>query len=330
MLSPTRALTLQEARTIISRAVDKAEELHQAGSFVVVDDAGNVVSASRMDGAGPVGMPLSRAKAYMAGANREPSARFAQRVGSMFVGIYMAYEAVLRDKVFPGPGALPIFKDGQVVGGLSTGASIGPYLKFEGVAPSRFLVNGQAANAEDLIICYALGVPYQPQHGDDTKRFTEAYGFPPSEVGESLGFSESPPARRSPALQQAARLADRAMRRAGVLGEQVAVTITDRHGEILQQDRMDGAAPMTPDVSAAKAATAVNFRRDTAEVADLVRQHPELMHLGQAARFTLLPVAGGLPIFADGRLDGAIGVSGATPEHERDIAAAALQEDNAC
>jgi len=44
-------LTLHVARRYIDRALAKAKELRQCGSFAAVDAAGNVVSISKMDGA---------------------------------------------------------------------------------------------------------------------------------------------------------------------------------------------------------------------------------------------------------------------------------------
>ena len=36
-----------------------------------------------------------------------------------------------------------------------------------GVAPEVVSADGEPANPEDLLIAYALGVPYVGQHGDD-------------------------------------------------------------------------------------------------------------------------------------------------------------------
>ena len=204
-LNQARIITLKEAREVIRRAVEKAEELKQKGSFVVVDDSGILVSASRMDGSGAISMPLCRSKAYYAGANREPGAVFYDRVSSRFLGIYLAYQEAARDRIFPGQGSMLIRKDGMVIGAISTGAALGPFVKFEGVDPGKLIVDGEPTNAEDLIICYALGEPYQPQHGDDMKRWKDAYGFPPGDVGQGTGFAEAPPAQTSPAGHQRPR-----------------------------------------------------------------------------------------------------------------------------
>src|SRR5438067_736034 len=67
--------SMPEARAIIDRAVAKARELYQAGAFVVMDAGGNVVSISAMEGGLTASVWVSRAKAYVAAVQREPSAR---------------------------------------------------------------------------------------------------------------------------------------------------------------------------------------------------------------------------------------------------------------
>jgi uncharacterized protein GlcG (DUF336 family) len=317
MLSQEQTLSLAEAREIARRAINKAEALAQRGAFVVVDDGGVVITASRMDGAGKLGIPISRAKAYGAAVNRETSAQFAARMSQMFVGIFLAYQDLARDSTFPGPGAMPIRKNGQVVGAISTGAGIGPFCKFEGVDPAGLVVDGKPTNAEDLIVAYALGLAYVPQHGDDMKRWTDAYGAAPNH-GAGTGFSIAPPATMQTALDAATRMTDAAMAEAGRRKQAVAVAVTDRHGDIVCIDRMDDAPPMTPDVAEAVAVTALNFRAPSGTIPRDAAQ------FAAAAPFKFLPVPGGLPVERGGRIVGAVGVGGADQNECAKIAEAAL------
>jgi uncharacterized protein GlcG (DUF336 family) len=334
---PTEPLTsvghlgVTEAREIIRRAIVKALELAQTGAFVVVDDGGNVVSISRMDGAGPTSVGVSRAKAYVAAVNRESSARFSGRLARGDPNLFRAYQAILPGTPFPGPGALPIRRNGRVVGAVSTGAGIGPTIKAAGVDPVRFLVDGVPANAEDLIIAHALRIPYEPQHGDDVQRWTDAYGSPPPDPAPAATVS-SPDgnecgswAEGLPRLSDAVAIADRALSRAGELGARIAVAVTDRHGDVVQLDRMDGAPPMTPDVAVAKAATAVNFGRPSGEVAADIAPDTDLARMAAIGGFELLALPGGLPILdGHGAVTGAIGVSSAEGAHDGDIARSAM------
>ncbi|HWE73321.1 MAG TPA: heme-binding protein [Stellaceae bacterium] len=212
-----------------------------------------------MDRAGAFGIPVSRAKAYVAGSGHETSATFAGRQAGNFLGIFLSYQQLARDRVFPGPGAFLIRADGTIIGAMSTGAGIGPFVKWPGLSdPMKLVVDGKPTNLEDLAISYALNEPYQPQHGDDAKRWTDAYGSLPT--GTGTGLAEVPPAHKQTVLDTAIRLSDAAMAEARRIQTPVAVAVVDRNGDVLQIDRMDGAAPMAPDIAEAVAVTAVNFQ----------------------------------------------------------------------
>lgn len=311
-------LGLEDARKFIRRAVAKAEDLSAAGAFVVVNDGGVPVSASRMDRAGAFGIPVSRAKAYIAGSGREPSATFAARQAGNFLGIFLSYQQLARDHIFPGPGAFLIHANGAVIGAMSTGAGIGPFVKWPGLSdPMKLVVDGKPTNLEDLVISYALNEPYQPQHGDDAKRWTEAYAGLPS--GSGTGLAEVAAARRQTVLDTAIRLSDAAMTEAGRAQALVAVAVVDRNGDVLQIDRMDGAAPMSPDIAEAVAVTAVNFQAPSENAAQ-----PQFAQIVEAAPFKFLPLAGGLPIKDGARVIGAIGIGGGDPEVCATIAAKAI------
>lgn len=156
------ALTLGEARAIVDRALEKAAELGVRGTFVVVDLGGNVISISRMEGAPGAGVGISRAKAVVSALTHETTNDFGARM-HLYPERFSAYQEILREQVFPGPGALPIRKDGQVVGAVSTGPGTFVYA-VAGVDPAKYYVDGEPGNAEDIIIAHALQVPYRNQH----------------------------------------------------------------------------------------------------------------------------------------------------------------------
>lgn len=310
-------LSLEEARAVARRAIEKAEDLALRGTFVVVDDAGVVVTASRMDGAGSLSYPISRAKAYCAAVQRESSAVLAERFAHGFVGIFLAFAKIAREPVFPGPGAQPLIKEGRLVGAVST-SGVPPFVKFPHLDPTKLVVDGRPANAEDLCISYALRRPYSPQHGDDLKRWIEAYGKAPERPG--TGFSEAPKSTKQIELDAAIKLCDAAVAEAKRRKASVCVAVVDRGADVVQVDRMDDGAPMTPDAAEALAATALNFRAPSAAAA----KYSDLQALANVTRFKYLPVPGGLPIVQNGRLTGAIGVSGADPQECDAIARVAI------
>ena len=92
-------------------------------------------------------------------------------------------------------------------------------------------------------------------------------------------------------------------------GYQVSVAIVDRSGtiQILLRDELAG--PHTLDTATRKAWTAASFKGDTRTIADATRTGS-----GQSGiRFVsnAMMVAGGIPLYAEGTLVGAVGVSGA-------------------
>jgi glc operon protein GlcG len=123
-------------------------------------------------------------------------------------------------------------------------------------------------------------------------------------------------------LDEALACNDRGIAKAKELGVQVALVVVDEFGQLVQLDRMDGASLMSPDVAEAKAITALNFKLPTREVA---RLKPEaLREIGDVVHFKLVTAPGGLPIFDDSVLKGAIGVSGAESAQDELIALHAL------
>ena len=102
-------------------------------------------------------------------------------------------------------------------------------------------------------------------------------------------------------------------------GFQVTVAVVDRMGvlQVLLRDRFAG--PHTTDMATAKAYTALSFRRDTSELAKMVRDGQMDANLARMPHIAML--AGALVIEAGGTLLGGIGVSGA-PGGDKDEACA--------
>jgi uncharacterized protein GlcG (DUF336 family) len=103
----------------------------------------------------------------------------------------------------------------------------------------------------------------------------------------------------------------------------VVINILDSGGNVVMVHRMDGAQFGSLDVAREKAYSAVAFRRPTKVFADLVEKG------GGNLRLLRLPGAsvleGGIPIVVNGRLIGAVGVSGVTAQQYAQIAAAGIE-----
>lgn len=311
-------LSLSGARVTVRRAVEKAEDLAQRGAFVLVDQGGIIVTASRMDGAGNLSFGAAYSKAAAASNHRYNSELLYNLYNTTPSFMIANVQRFSRTPVFPGPGAQIIVEDGRVIGAISTGLGVVPAVKFPGIDADKMTADGKPGNGEDICISYALRKPYAPQHGDDLPRWIEAYGKPPE--GQGTGMADPPKAVKQVELDAAIRLCDAAIAEAERRNVAVSVAVMDRYGDMIQLDRMDYAAPMTPDIALAVGVTAVNFGAPS----DSVANFPDMEGLARATPFKMLAIPGGLPIVRDGHVSGAIGVSGADPKECKAIAQAAL------
>jgi uncharacterized protein GlcG (DUF336 family) len=303
-------LALTEARALIDRAIDKAEQLGLRGGIAVVGASGGLVSAARMDAGGPGGMTRARSKAWISATQQIPSAEHLHRMTTIAPPVATGFAQASPEAVFPGAGGMPIVRDGVVVAGIAaSGATVSPFLP-EGVAPEVVSAEGKPANPEDLLIAYALDIPYVGQHGDDQKRWEARFGQLSVAPADSLGMAPAPPASRQAELSWARGLADAVIAEATRRGERVAVAVVDPGGDPIEQDRMDGAPVGAAAVSLAVASAAALFGCSSAEVGD--RYDPAA--LAGVVRPPVLTVAGGLPLSADGRVVAGIGVAGSPPE----------------
>ena len=114
-------------------------------------------------------------------------------------------------------------------------------------------------------------------------------------------------------------------------GATVVIAVVDDGGYLLVLERLDDTQVASVDVGIAKARTAAIFRRPSKVFEDQVKN-------GRVAALALpgaVALQGGVPVIIDGRVVGAIGVSGNSPQEDEDIAkvgadsaAAAIKGDN--
>ena len=300
---------LAEARALVRRAVDKAEQLGLRGAIAVVGASGALVTASRLDHGGPGGMSRARSKAWISATQQIPSAEHLHRMTTLPAPIGQGFVTASPEALFPGAGGLPI-RDGEaVIGGISaSGATVGPFLP-AGVAPEVVSADGEPANPEDLLIAYALSTPYAGQHGDDRARWQARFGDLTVKPEDSLGMRPAPPAAGQSELDWAVALCDRVLAAAESERLRVSVAVVDRGGDPIQQDRMDHAVAGGVDVALATASAAARFGVPSDQLAawypaaQLAALHPA----------PLLAAPGGLPIVIEDRVVGGLGVGGADP-----------------
>lgn len=136
----------------------------------------------------------------------------------------------------------------------------------------------------------------------------------------------APPAAPAPpygapiGLEAAQALIDRAVAAAGARNFRMAVAIVEPSGELVAFARMDDTQYGSIHVAQRKATTAARYRTATS----VMEERTQGGRIVTLANDDTLPIAGGVPIVVDGRIVGAIGVSGASAAQDDEVARAAL------
>jgi uncharacterized protein GlcG (DUF336 family) len=317
-----RDLGLAEARALVQRAVDKAEQLGLLGAIAVVGATGTLITASRMDAGGPGGMARARSKAWISATQQIPSSEHLHRMTTIAPPVAAGFALASAEALFPGAGGMPVRVDGAVVAGVAaSGATVSPFFPAD-VDPRVVNADGQPANPEDLLIAYALEVPYAGQHGDDQKRWAERFGGLVIDPADSLGLAPAPQATRQLQLDWAKGLCDAVMDAASRRGIAVAVAVVDSGGDPVQQDLMDGGPAGGVAIAQAVAGAAALFGCCSGNLESRFGRADALAALVLPP---VLGVPGGLPVRADGRVVAGLGVGGGDPAACQDIARSVLE-----
>ena len=126
------------------------------------------------------------------------------------------------------------------------------------------------------------------------------------------------PTKKVLTLNVAKKIAAAAEAEAIKRGATVVIVVVDDGGYPLILERLDNTQVASVDVGIGKARTAAIFRRPSKVFEDQVRD-------GRVAALALpgaTPLQGGVPLLYEGKVIGAIGVSGNTPQEDEDIAMA--------
>jgi len=128
-------------------------------------------------------------------------------------------------------------------------------------------------------------------------------------------------------LQRAQAVIDKAHAKASQLGIKVTVAIVDEGGHLIALSRMDGAIPLSPQLAEAKAVGAAMFGRDGEALAKMAQDRPGFFSAAdRLVRVPLIPGLGSALVTEDGRVIGAVGVSGGRPDQDLECAQAGLDE----
>ena len=102
----------------------------------------------------------------------------------------------------------------------------------------------------------------------------------------------------------------------------MVITILDSGGNPVMMQRMDGTQLGSVEVARDKAWSAVAFRRPTKVFEDLVAQGGANLRILKLSGAN--PIEGGIPIVVDGKIIGAVGVSGGSAAQDGQVAKAGI------
>jgi uncharacterized protein GlcG (DUF336 family) len=131
-------------------------------------------------------------------------------------------------------------------------------------------------------------------------------------------------AKRSVTAESALVAVQGAVAKARQLGHSMSVVVSDETGTAKVVVRMDGASEATLRIAGDKAYTAASLGRPTHALWDFVKNDPPLLH-GLVNYPRIIVFGGGYPLVEDGKVIGAIGVSGGHYSDDMEVARAGLQ-----
>lgn len=122
-------------------------------------------------------------------------------------------------------------------------------------------------------------------------------------------------------LSDCDRMVEAGIRRAQAIAVPMVLVVVDTAGQTLEIRRMDDALLVSVGLAPKKAYTAAAVRMTTQELAKLAQPEAPLFGI-DANNPNMTLVGGGIPLLRDGRVIGAVGVSGGSVEQDIDVAQA--------
>ena len=123
-------------------------------------------------------------------------------------------------------------------------------------------------------------------------------------------------------LEDARKVIAAAERKAEALGQPMNIAVVDAGGNLVAHVRMDGAWIGSIDISIKKAFTSRAFDIATKDLAQHSQSGGQFFGIHASNDGRIMIFAGGVPLKRDGRVVGAIGVSGGSGEQDHAVAEA--------
>jgi glc operon protein GlcG len=106
-------------------------------------------------------------------------------------------------------------------------------------------------------------------------------------------------------------------------GKAAVIVVADAHGELLALARMDGAPLSSIAIATNKAWTAARERKPSKDIGTAARDRDKGFDIGYFGDPKFTGWGGGVPVWKDGKVAGAIAVSGLPQEEDIELATAA-------
>ncbi|WP_077619677.1 GlcG/HbpS family heme-binding protein [Bacillus sinesaloumensis] len=111
---------------------------------------------------------------------------------------------------------------------------------------------------------------------------------------------------------------------ANKIGVAMVISVVDEGGNLIATHRMDDAWLASIDIAQNKAWTSVALKMPSANLADATVPAADLYGLNTTNNGRLVVFGGGIPLVVDGKVVGAVGVSGSTVPHDVQVAEAGV------
>lgn len=126
-------------------------------------------------------------------------------------------------------------------------------------------------------------------------------------------------------LEAAKKIIAAAEEAAADIGVQMVITVLDDGGNLVASHRMDDAWLASIDIAQNKAWTAVALKMPTSNLEAATIPEAELYGLNTTNQGRIVIFGGGFPLEKDGKVTGAIGVSGSSVENDVKVAEAGVK-----
>lgn len=126
-------------------------------------------------------------------------------------------------------------------------------------------------------------------------------------------------------LKDAKRIIEAAEKKAEEIGQPMNIAVADGGGNLIAHVRMDGAWIGSIDISIKKAFTSRAFDISTKDLAENSQSGDQFFGIHASNDGKVMIFAGGIPLKKDGKVVGAVGVSGGSGKQDHEVAEAGVE-----